>query len=101
MTVISLSSWSESDQKAIREQLVRILNSGPFHQSQRRQRFLAEHPAQAAAYNDRAQTDVNLSDPAELWQFVAPKPTELSDLNDAEVMRLADQAAQYQPEPIV
>jgi TolB-like protein len=38
VTVISL--WSESDQKAIREQLVRILNSGPFHQSQRRQRFL-------------------------------------------------------------
>ena len=40
MTVVSLSCWSESDQKAIREQLVRILNSGPLHQSQRRQRFL-------------------------------------------------------------
>ena len=40
MTAISLNYWSESDQKAIREQLVRILNSGPFHQSQRRQRFL-------------------------------------------------------------
>ena len=40
MTAISLRCWSESDQKAIREQLVRILNSGPFHQSQRRQRFL-------------------------------------------------------------
>ena len=40
MTAISLSCWSESDQKAIREQLVRILNSGPFHQAQRRQRFL-------------------------------------------------------------
>ena len=40
MTAISLSCWSESDQKAIREQLVRILNSGPFHESQRRQRFL-------------------------------------------------------------
>ena len=40
MTAISLNCWSESDQKAIREQLVRILNSGPFHQSQRRQRFL-------------------------------------------------------------
>ena len=33
-------SWSESDQKAIREQLVRILDSGPFHQAQRRRRFL-------------------------------------------------------------
>ena len=40
MTAISLSCWSKYNQKAIREQLVRILNSGPFHQSQRRQRFL-------------------------------------------------------------
>ena len=40
MTVISLNCWSESDQKAIREQLDRILNSGPFQQSRRRQRFL-------------------------------------------------------------
>ena len=40
VTVITLNGWSESDQKAIREQLDRILNSGPFHQSQRRQRFL-------------------------------------------------------------
>src|SRR6478609_1911525 len=40
VTAISLNCWSESDQKAIREQLVRILNSGPFHQSRRRQRFL-------------------------------------------------------------
>ena len=40
MTVISLNCWSESDQKAIREQLDRILHSGPFLQSPRRQRFL-------------------------------------------------------------
>ena len=40
MTAITPNSCSESDQKAIREQLVRILNSGPFHQAQRRQRFL-------------------------------------------------------------
>ena len=40
MTEISLDRWSESDQNAIREQLGRILKSGPFHQSQRRQRFL-------------------------------------------------------------
>ena len=40
MTAISLNCWTEPDQKAIREQLVCILNSGPFHQSQRRQRFL-------------------------------------------------------------
>ena len=40
MTAISPTCWSESDQKAVREQLVRILNSGPFLQSGRRQRFL-------------------------------------------------------------
>ena len=40
MTAISLNRWSESDQKAIREQMDRIINSGPFHQSHRRQRFL-------------------------------------------------------------
>jgi hypothetical protein len=40
VTAIAPNDWIESDQKAIREQLVRILNSGPFHQAQRRQRFL-------------------------------------------------------------
>ena len=40
MTVISLNMRSESDQKAIVEQLDRILKSGPFQQSRRRQRFL-------------------------------------------------------------
>ncbi len=40
MTVTSLVYWSESDQQAIREQLHRIVSSGPFLQSRRRQRFL-------------------------------------------------------------
>jgi len=40
VTAIPLNGWSESDQAAIREQLDRILKSGPFHQSRRRQRFL-------------------------------------------------------------
>jgi TolB-like protein len=40
VTAIPLNSWSESEQEAIRQQLDRILHSGPFHQSQRRQRFL-------------------------------------------------------------
>ena len=40
MTVIPLNVRSESDQKAIVEQLDRILKSGPFQQSRRRQRFL-------------------------------------------------------------
>ena len=40
MTEIRRKHWSESDQEAIRHQLDRILNSGPFRQSQRRQRFL-------------------------------------------------------------
>jgi TolB-like protein len=40
VTAITPNCWSESDQKAIREQLVRVLNSGPFHQAPRRRRFL-------------------------------------------------------------
>src|SRR5262245_41343997 len=40
VTEIQRKHWSESDQAAIRHQLDRILNSGPFHQSHRRQRFL-------------------------------------------------------------
>jgi TolB-like protein/predicted Zn-dependent protease len=37
---MSLDCWSDADQKAVREQLDRILHSGPFTQSRRRQRFL-------------------------------------------------------------
>ena len=40
MTVVRASEWSESDQKSIREQLDRILHSGPFLHAPRRQRFL-------------------------------------------------------------
>src|SRR4029079_6841006 len=40
VTEIATNCWSESDQEAIREQMDRILKSGPFHQSRRRQRFL-------------------------------------------------------------
>ena len=40
MTAMSLDCWNDPDQKAIREQLDRILHSGPFAQSRRRQRFL-------------------------------------------------------------
>jgi len=40
VTAITLDCWSESDQKIIREELDRILKSGPFHPSRRRQRFL-------------------------------------------------------------
>ena len=38
--MITANGWSQSDQNAIREQLDRILNSGPFQQAPRRQRFL-------------------------------------------------------------
>ena len=40
MTELPLNCRSESDQKAVREQLDRILKSGPFLQARRRQRFL-------------------------------------------------------------
>jgi TolB-like protein len=35
-----LPDWSESDRKAVRDQLDRIVKSGAFHRSRRRQRFL-------------------------------------------------------------
>ena len=40
MAVLQLKNWSESEQEAIRQQVDRILHSGPFLQSPRRQRFL-------------------------------------------------------------
>jgi hypothetical protein len=40
VTLISPDCWSERDRKTIRDQLDRILKSGPFIQSPRRQRFL-------------------------------------------------------------
>ena len=40
MTESALHCWSKSDQRTVREQLDRILQSGPFQQSRRRQRFL-------------------------------------------------------------
>ena len=40
MTELPLNCRRESDQKAVREQLDRILKSGPFLQARRRQRFL-------------------------------------------------------------
>jgi TolB-like protein/lipopolysaccharide biosynthesis regulator YciM len=40
VTAMALDCWNDSDRKAVREQLDRILNSGPFGHSQRRQKFL-------------------------------------------------------------
>ena len=40
MTEETRIGWSEADQRSVREQLDRILQSGPFQQSRRRQRFL-------------------------------------------------------------
>jgi hypothetical protein len=40
MKVIQRARWSDTDKKAIREQLDRILHSVPFQHSPRRQRFL-------------------------------------------------------------
>jgi tetratricopeptide (TPR) repeat protein len=40
VALISQDYWSKDDRKAIREQLDRIVRSGPFVQSRRRQRFL-------------------------------------------------------------
>jgi TolB-like protein/Tfp pilus assembly protein PilF len=54
VTTTSLNCGSESDQKAIREQLARILGSRPFAQARRMQRFLEYIVNEAlAGRNDR------------------------------------------------
>ena len=77
VAVIQLKHWSECDQEAIRHQLDRILHSGPFHQSYRRQRFLeylvnetlAGHSNRLKGYNvalevfDRPETFDPIVDP--------------------------------------
>jgi hypothetical protein len=40
VTLVSLDCRGKDGRKAVREQLCRIVRSGPFAQSQRRQRFL-------------------------------------------------------------
>ena len=40
MTEVTRIGWSEADQRTVREQLDRILQSGPFQNSRRRQRFV-------------------------------------------------------------
>ena len=50
-----------TDQKAIREQLSRVLNSGPFRQSQRRQRFLKHIVKETLAGRSDRLTGYNLA----------------------------------------
>jgi TolB-like protein len=40
LAAILSETWTQSEQEAVREELGRVLKSGPFAQSQRRQRFL-------------------------------------------------------------
>ena len=61
MAVIERDGWSEGDQKAIREQLSRVLNSGPFRQSQRRQRFLKHIVNETLAGRSDRLTGYNLA----------------------------------------
>ena len=61
MAVIEHNGWSEDDQKAIREQLSRVLNSGPFRRSQRRQRFLKHIVNETLAGRSDRLTGYNLA----------------------------------------
>jgi TolB-like protein len=49
MTVCAPDRWGEAEEKAIRDQLARILQSRPFVQSRRRQRFLEYLVSEALA----------------------------------------------------
>src|SRR6476619_1709146 len=93
VTAISLNCWSESDQKAIREQLVRILNSGPFHQSQRRQRFLEYLVNEALAGRGERLKAYNVA----LEVFVRPETFDpITDpLVRIEAARLRDKLREY------
>jgi adenylate cyclase len=61
VAVIGRDGWSEDDQKAIRQQLSRVLNSGPFRQSQRRQRFLKHIVNETLAGRSDRLTGYNLA----------------------------------------
>jgi TolB-like protein len=61
VAVIERDGWSEDDQKAVREQLSRVLNSGPFRQSQRRQRFLRHIVNETLAGRSDRLTGYNLA----------------------------------------
>ena len=61
MVVIERDGWSEADQRAIRDQLGRIVKSVPFRQSQRRQRFLKHIVSETLAGRSDRLTGYNLA----------------------------------------
>jgi TolB-like protein len=61
VTVVDHDGWSDADQKAIREQLGRILASGPFRRSLRRQRFLKHIVNETLAGRSNRLTGYNLA----------------------------------------
>ncbi len=61
MAVIGRDGWSDTERKAVREQLNRIFNSEPFRQSQRRQRFLKYIVNETLAGRSERLTGYNLA----------------------------------------
>src|SRR6476660_1013930 len=61
VAVIERDDWNGDEQEAVREELSRILNSGPFRQSQRRQRFLKHIVNKTLAGRSEQLTGYNLA----------------------------------------
>jgi TolB-like protein/tetratricopeptide (TPR) repeat protein len=89
----SLNCWSESDQIAIREQLVRILNSGPFHQSHRRQRFLRYLVDETLAGRSERLKDYNIA--LEVFDRPETFDADSDPIVRMEAARLRDKLREY------
>jgi hypothetical protein len=58
------------------------------------EQYLNARPAQAQAYDDLVRLN-HAGSVTDMWEFVSPKPTELSGMNDAQIETLAAGADQY------
>jgi hypothetical protein len=58
--------------------------------------YLTSHPTQATAYNNLQQLLTKAPDAASLFEYITPRPSEISNLSDNEISNLAGAAPQYQ-----
>jgi TolB-like protein len=93
MTVMPREAWSASDQEAIRQQLDRILHSGPFHQSHRRQRFLEYLVNETLAGRDERLKGYNIA--VEVFDRPESFDPTVDPLVRIEAARLRDKLREY------
>ncbi len=93
MTALSLNCWSESDRSAVREQLDRVLRSGPFLQSRRRQRFLEFVVNEALAGRGERLKGYNVA--LEVFDRPATFDANVDPIVRIEAARLRDRLREY------